>query len=299
MTELHILSGPDKGQSFDLRGDSTYVGRSPQNDIQMRDRAISRRHLKIFRKGNRYFIKDLGSENGTFVKSKKLSTGVEYEIKEGVPIVVGMSVICLGEGCLEHLMPFLDSIDLSEEISEDSGIFAQHKVMTTQKILELVYKVSEALAEKLSVDEIMENLLEYIFEFLKKIDRGVIILIDDETGGIAKVASKLRDPREAATVLYNQDVVERVIKKGEGLMVSDARTEEEEDLVDTLKLSKIESVMCVPLISGSRIRGVIYVDSLKEPYGFRKEDLSLFADLGRRAGLAIENSMLRSSLEEG
>ncbi len=38
--------------------------------------------------------------------------------------------------------------------------------------------------------------------------------------------------------------------------------------VDTLKVLKILSVMCVPLIYRSQILGAIYVDSLERPYAF-------------------------------
>ena len=51
-----------------------------------------------------------------------INPGIEFEVKEGVPIIIGMSVICLGKGCLEEVKTFLDSIDVSREISEsDTG----------------------------------------------------------------------------------------------------------------------------------------------------------------------------------
>ncbi|MGD8983933.1 MAG: FHA domain-containing protein [Desulfobacteraceae bacterium] len=296
MGKLYILSGPDMGQSFELGSDPVYVGRSAFNTIKISDKAVSRRHLKILKRGHRYFIKDLESENGTFISGREISAGVDTEVDEGVPIVIGMSVICLGERCLENVRPVLDSMELSTKISEKSGVFQQHESMTTQKIMELVYKVSDLMNERLSTDEILEKILEYIFDFLRNIDRGVILLIDEKTGEISKVSSKLRDTSEDATV-YCQDVVERVIKEGRGVVVPDVEAEEEDDLVDTVKLSKIESVMCVPVMSGSQIKGAIYVDSLKEPFGFRREDLSLFTDLGRRAALAVENALLQQTFD--
>ena len=298
MAKLYILSGPDKGQSFEVGSDPVYVGRSAHNTIKMSDKAVSRRHLKILSRDNRYFIKDLESENGTFISGREISAGLDVEFAEGVPIVIGMSVICLGERCLENVRPVLDSMELSTNISEKSGVFQQHETMTTQKIMELVYKVSDLMKERLSTDEILEKILEYIFDFLQSIDRGVILLIDEETGEISKVSSKLRDTSGDATV-YCQDVVERVIKEGRGVVVPDVEAEEQDDLVDTVKLSKIESVMCVPLMSGSQIKGAIYVDSLKEPFGFRREDLSLFTDLGRRAALAVENALLHQTFNKG
>ena len=92
MTRLYILAGPDKDESFELKGEFSYVGRSPHNNIQTRDIAVSRRHAKISRRANSFFIKDLGSANGTYVSGEQISPGVEVELKEGVPVVIGMSV---------------------------------------------------------------------------------------------------------------------------------------------------------------------------------------------------------------
>ena len=60
----------------------------------------------------------------------------------------------------------------------------------------------------------------------------------------------------------------------------------------------VKSVMCVPLISRSQIRGVIYVDSVDKPYGFRDEDLYLITALSSPAAIAIENALLYSNLEK-
>ena len=45
--------------------------------------------------------------------------------------------------------------------------------------------------------------------------------------------------------------------------------------------------------------GVLYVDSIKKPHGFRKEDLDLLTALSSPAALAIENSVLSSKYREG
>jgi len=47
MTKLHILNGPKIGRSFELSDVATYVGRSLDNDIQIEDKTVSRKHLKI------------------------------------------------------------------------------------------------------------------------------------------------------------------------------------------------------------------------------------------------------------
>lgn len=94
MNRLYILDGPEKGKIFDLESDTIYyVGRSPSNHVQLSDIYVSRRHLKILSRGECYFIEDLNSKNGTCVDGELIDPGVELKVREGVPIVIGVSVI--------------------------------------------------------------------------------------------------------------------------------------------------------------------------------------------------------------
>lgn len=298
MTKLHILEGPNKGQSYELDRKTTHIGRSPDNDIQMKDRFVSRKHLEISRRDNRFFLKDLKSENGTFVDGEPIESGQEFEVNEGLPISIGMSVLCLGRGCSEYILAFLDSIELSKELSEKVAETQKDRPMTAKRNMELIYKVSEVLGQSLNINEILEKILEHIFDLLKRIDRGAIILIDDETGETAQVISRFRDGINDSGMRYSQAVVDRVIETGKPVMIPDVQAEDASELVDTLELMEIGSVMCVPLISSSEVRGVIYVDSLQKPYGFRREDLSLLIALCNPAAIAIENALLHERLEK-
>jgi len=60
----------------------------------------------------------------------------------------------------------------------------------------------------------------------------------------------------------------------------------------------VMSVMCVPLMYKEDILGVIYVDSIDLPEGFRKDDLELLTGLSNTASIAIENARLYSDLEK-
>ena len=53
------------------------IGRRQDNDIVIADPTISTHHARILRNGEKFFIEDLGSTNGTFVNSKRLRNLVE------------------------------------------------------------------------------------------------------------------------------------------------------------------------------------------------------------------------------
>ncbi len=292
MIKLYMMDGSDEGQSFDLKTDTVYVGRSPDNHIRMKDKFISRQHIKILKKGDKYFVEDLKSKNGTFVNGQQIRPGMEHEVREGVPIVLGMSVLCLGKACLEDVIPFLDSIDLSKEITESETIVVQDRPMTSQKNMALINKVSDVLIKSTDINEILQKILDAILDLLKRVDRGVIILIDPKSKKIADVIPKSRIPGDITHKIYSRTIVERVIKEGKPVMMLDTLSEDEADRSQSMELMRVRSVMCVPLVSRSQIRGVIYVDSVNRPHGFRNDDLSLLTALSSSAAIAIDNALL-------
>lgn len=66
--------GQYRNQEFELTQAEMSIGRSPDNEITLPDPEISRRHAQITRQGNEYAIRDLGSTNGTFVNSQRITT---------------------------------------------------------------------------------------------------------------------------------------------------------------------------------------------------------------------------------
>lgn len=292
MTHIYVVDGSDEVNELEISEDVLFVGRSPENDIQIADGTVSRKHLKILKKGGKYFVKDLGSKNGTFVDGKHISADVECEVQEGVPIVIGMTVLCIGQGCPEDVLSLLGSMDISGEGKKKKKAIAQKRPMTAKKNMELIYKVSEVLMQSSDLNEILEKILDSIFDLLKRIDRGIILLVDQQTGEISEAVSRARGKKGEGRLRYDVSVVERVIEENKGMIILDIDAEEETDLSATLKLLKIGSLMCVPLISKSKVRGAIYVDSIDKVHGFRKEDLDLLTALSGPSALAIENALL-------
>src|SRR5258706_12486035 len=65
--ELTIETGPDAGHSHRAGDNALRLGRSPDNDIILRDPATSGHHARVERRGDTFWIVDVGSTNGTLV----------------------------------------------------------------------------------------------------------------------------------------------------------------------------------------------------------------------------------------
>ena len=293
MTEIFIFDGSEKERSFDFANNDIYIGRSPDNDIQVKDITVSRKHLRITNKEGRYFVKDLGSKNGTYVDGNYIKPDLDIELKKSVPIVIGMSVICLGKECLDSVATLKDYLDLTRSVGGGIVTPVQKRKMSDRKNMALVRKINSIINESFNINEISEKILDHILDHFKRVDRAVFILfIEDGSGEHSElVISRSRKLGDDPFNRYSRLVVDKVIKNRKPIMILDVRETKEVELSDTLKLLKIGSVMCSPLISGSNIRGVLYADSFEKPYGFRKEDLALLTELTNLAAIAIDDAL--------
>jgi pSer/pThr/pTyr-binding forkhead associated (FHA) protein len=111
----------EKALSFNIEGEAISVGRSSLNTIQINDKHVSRNHLMVWKKGNRYLLKDLGSGNGTSVNGHRVPPDATVEVKEGDDIVVGMSVFYLGKGRSGDIFAFLDAVKFHKQGESGTG----------------------------------------------------------------------------------------------------------------------------------------------------------------------------------
>jgi pSer/pThr/pTyr-binding forkhead associated (FHA) protein len=293
MLQLYVLNGPDRGDSYRLIQGTNYVGRSMDNDVRIEDRTVSRKHLRIFRENDKCFITDLKSRNGTFYRGSFITPGASVQVELGFPIALGMAVVCVGESCADEIMPFPELLGLAIESKEQGD---DRRRRPNQKRMEFVLKLADVFRENLSIRETQEKILRHVLRFLRRIDRASFVLIDPETRKTTLVTSRSKKSHGDASVAYCREVITQVVKTRRPIVVSNVETEQQSALVDTLKVLKILSVMCVPLIYRSHILGAMYVDSLERPYGFRRDDLLLFMDLSQRVAIGLENIRMVSEI---
>ncbi len=88
--ELTIETGPDAGHSHRAGDQALRLGRSPDNDVILRDPATSGHHARLERRGDQFWIVDLGSTNGTLVNGEPVQ---EKELNHGDRVTIGQNAV--------------------------------------------------------------------------------------------------------------------------------------------------------------------------------------------------------------
>jgi pSer/pThr/pTyr-binding forkhead associated (FHA) protein len=101
--KLVIHRGRSVGKEFPLCEDESHIGRwdadggiFPDVDLDSDDpeAKVSRRHARITHRGEKYYVEDLGSTNGTFVnRGRRLLPGDRQPLRDGDEVIVGKTFL--------------------------------------------------------------------------------------------------------------------------------------------------------------------------------------------------------------
>jgi len=293
MIKVFIARGPEKGRSFLIKSDVAQIGRSSANELALKEASVSRKHARITKKNDQYFIEDLHSSNGTWISGHAIKSGEKVPVREGDPITVGNVLLSLGIECPPDKLPTRYSVTIEPpREAGDKRLSVIDRRAKQKKELELIYEISLGLMKSLDLREICEKVLDSVFGLLKRIDSGFVFILEPESGKLKKIVSRSRNGGGGEVPKHSRTVVRRVIKEGRAVMMLDTEKEDKANLSDSMEEIGVKSLICVPLLSHLGTKGALYFQSLNVPHGFRKNDLFFLTGLSTPMSLAMENALL-------
>jgi len=165
-------------------------------------------------------------------------------------------------------------------------------IVTNCTTLRQIHDVTTSLFQSSDLKELFEKIMDSLLLHLRHMDAGAILLADDHTSRLTEVVSRIREGRENNKGHVCQSIVNRVMKEARALMITNPARNKEPGFSRSAEGKRRGSVICVPLVTKTEIRGVIYVRSASAAQGFGKDDLFFINLLGHPAALAIENTLL-------
>lgn len=300
MVRLRVLTPTAEPFVHSFEGDSLVIGRSSDADLPLADRFLSRQHARLFRDGERILVEDLDSHNGTFLNDQPVKAATE--IRPGDVIKLSGTVVTLLE---EGEEPGTDATDTlyrrADEILESSSGTAvtpavgdAEKLRTYAERLRILNEVHRALARQIDLEELLEMILERVFDHLEPEEGAVFLLGPD--GQPYRAASRSSSGED---LLYSRSLIEEVVKKGVAALVHDAQTDSRFAAAESILSSGVRSILAAPLLDPEGVEGMIALSSRVNVREFHEEDMDLLVSLASVAALYIRNAALAKEALEG
>lgn len=324
MLELHIA--PAEGPPFvhQLRGDSLVIGRAAGCDLALADPFLSRQHSRFFRRGERWFVEDLGSRNGTQVNGRPVDGPTEVRPGDAiqisgstltlapprgapapaaratpVPAPGGTAPASLGDNTV--FLRRLSAADLLAEQGAGAAAAAargEEALRRYAERLKLLNEVHQALGRSLTLDALLELILDRVFDHLRP-EQGVIFLKRPD-GELARAASRAVDAAQAESVelLGSRSLAREVAEKGAAALVLDAQTDVRLAGAESIMISGVRSLLAAPLLEREGTLGMIVLGSKVAVRQFNEEDMELLVSVASVAALYIRNLALAEEAAE-
>jgi predicted component of type VI protein secretion system len=84
--KLIVLAGAKEGTQIPLKKDKFIIGRASECTLRAGSSAISRRHCAIVRKDGSWYVRDLGSRNGTFLNDGAVETPTALKVGDEIRV---------------------------------------------------------------------------------------------------------------------------------------------------------------------------------------------------------------------
>ncbi|HZX31892.1 MAG TPA: HD domain-containing phosphohydrolase [Rhodocyclaceae bacterium] len=310
MAYLEILGdGTAPAAMFPLH-DEAVIGRHQQDSLEadkfacVADQTVSRRHARILRRGDTYFIEDLHSFNGTFVNGEPLSPGIWKALRDGDELYLSSAQIIFHS----LVVPSRDSQPTIITRAVDATQYSAALDTTTagaadlQLILQKLHamaQVSIALGAVTDRATLIEKIMNFIFDLFPLAERAFILLQDKEGEAPTPVAARRRDGtvEDPGRARLSHTIIEEVLNKKQAILSVDTLADRHFGMRDSVVAQAIRSVMCVPLVLEGEVLGMIQVDTSSDPYAFKGEDLEILAGVCAETAVALKNFQLYSDIE--
>ena len=90
-TKVVILEGANRGEEISLELAPLLIGRGTDAAIRLDDNYVSTRHARIARTDTQWYVEDLGSTNGTYVGSTRITQPTSISL--GTQVRIGKTIL--------------------------------------------------------------------------------------------------------------------------------------------------------------------------------------------------------------
>lgn len=275
MWAIRILTGPQAGKTFILKPGSNSIGRSPDCDIRLDSRGVSKKHAEIYAFEDKVILSDAGSANGCFVngiriKSQQVSSGDKLVLHDVVISVVHsrVSAQAVGQSSANYTSAAktpLQSVP-NEPLENPKSSSPEDFISKAQGYFDDV--VMPGVYKLVEIAEYKTILLIFLLAFIVTVTSlQVLPMISNMKSSLQAVSQ-----RRAITIAKNLKAVnEQALRLANDSLLDVIGTEKEEGVVEALIVSADGRIKAPPQKAGGFSTRPFVAEATKKDRYFVKQ----------------------------
>jgi transcriptional regulator with GAF, ATPase, and Fis domain len=302
-SHLVAVTGPLAGTTFPLGPAPVTMGSEPDNTIHLCDGSVSAYHCRVEPEERGFRIRDLESRQGTFVNSLPVQ---ERELEPGDRIVIGNHLFLFAA---EAAQPPVDR----DAVLWDEGLYSAATTLQapvsdsvylepaaaaderTTRDLRALLRIGNTLLALRSTRDLARRLLELILETLPA-ERTTLLVLDRSGEPVTSFALERTGRAEPFPV--SRTLIRQILDDRKAVFANDVRQTSSLGQADSVRVTRIDSLLAAPLAVWKGLLGVLYADTLEPQTRFDEHHLELFKAVAAIASLALDNVQRMEWLEE-
>ncbi|MGH9625912.1 MAG: FHA domain-containing protein, partial [Bryobacteraceae bacterium] len=282
-----VISGPEGPPKTVELAVNLSLGRAVDSDLPYpEDLWLSRYHLCFEQQGGDWFVRDCSSRNGTVVNASSLK--LPHRLRNGDHIYAGHLTIEVRQPPRPPQRPLISFVPQDRKSTVETIVTSLDKVLgkteaAPNRFVRALIRAGQELAVHRPLAEVFGAILNFSLSAMDA-KRGVILTL--EGNELAVRASK------GEGFVISTAVRDRVLREKCSLMIKDAQADDGFRRQESIVLHRVHSMIAVPLQTGNRVIGLIYVDNGEVIHPFSQEDLDLLTVMANIAAIRIEHARL-------
>lgn len=286
----------DGEHTFALRGDSARIGRSPDQDLVLKEAFVSRRHAVITRQNGTFELVDQNSSHGTYLNGKRIERA---NLRTGDTIQFGS----LNAACFRFVLPGSESMSgvRAAELLSALSVFAPTDKSVPKSARELeklsfLLNAARQLNAGGGITDVLHALLQLSLE-LTGSERGFVFLLEKgELRCVLGLRADGESVEEDASV--SRRAMQKALESNSKFSLSDTLADSSAAGWASVMANSIRSIYCIPLrrhispAEPNRLLGMLYLDSQIGNRSLSDLDNQVLDTLANEASTLLHNALL-------
>ena len=302
--QLKLMDPAGQQPMFDLGDEELTIGRLSDSDIVITNPYVSRKHAKIIRRGDAFFVCDINSTHGTFVNGSRVS---EQRLLPGDRISLGHDQVQLlfqsGEEGQEPQRTRMSQGDLEKSVMQLTSVIPM--AHTESSYLEKISHILDFQVhweQSFSPEETFRQIIEAALK-LSGAERGYILLKEAPSFKYIVGMNGSGDLLKEQEFRTSQSVVQEVVSGGLSVLMTQNIDQAFAQQQSILAMD-LRAVACMPLrwispdSEAPEVRGILYLDSTKTMHALTGLDQKILSKLADEAANVFEKLEMINAFEE-